>query len=398
MIPQVKLKPGREKTIRLRHPWIFAGAVEDMDSSIPPGSTVDILSHTGEWLARGSINVHSQIAIRIWTWKKEQAIHATFFHQRLDRSLQQREILRGHTNAMRLVNAENDGLPGLIIDRYGEFLVVQFLSAGAEFWRQEIIKSISGWENIIGVFERSDVDVREKEGLQKRTGSVHGMEPPTEIVIHENHVSFGVDVRQGHKTGFYLDQRENRTILGHQLEDLPRGLRILNAFSYTGAFSVVAKLHSEATIVQVDSSAPALEQARQNYALNHLASEEDTFLEQDVFQALRVFRDTHEKFDVVILDPPKFAFSKHDLPRASRAYKDINWLAMRILNPGGYLLSFSCSGLVDETLFQQIVFSAAMDAGRNLSILRRLGQASDHPVRLTFPEGHYLKGFLLRAE
>jgi 23S rRNA (cytosine1962-C5)-methyltransferase len=248
------------------------------------------------------------------------------------------------------------------------------------------------------VYDRSDSDVREKEGLEKTTGLLWGEEPPDEIIIREEELSFCVDVRKGHKTGFYLDQRDNRARLKNILTDMNPDLRLLNAFCFSGAFSVVGKKYGRTRVVQVDSSDTALEMAKRNYEINALSTDGDEFLEQDVFQALRTFRDANQKFDLVILDPPKFAFSKQDLMRAARAYKDINWLAMRLLNPGGFLFTFSCSGLVSETLFQQIVFSAAMDAGRNVSIVGRMHQASDHPVRLTFPEGAYLKGLILRSD
>jgi 23S rRNA (cytosine1962-C5)-methyltransferase len=254
--------------------------------------------------------------------------------------------------------------------------------------------------SIVGLFERSDADVRLKEGLTKQTGVLGGETPPDEIIIQEDGIQYLVDVHQGHKTGFYLDQRENRKALRNVIGGMPKNqpLEFLNAFCYTGAFSVAAKKERTVRITQIDSSASALSLCHRNYSANALAVDGDTFLEADVFESLRAFRDDHRKFDVILLDPPKFAFSKHGLIQATRAYKDINWLAMRLLNPGGYLLTFSCSGLVSETLFQQILFSAAMDAGRSLSIHGRLGQSTDHPVRLTFPEGAYLKGFILRAD
>jgi 23S rRNA (cytosine1962-C5)-methyltransferase len=400
MTPQILLKRGREKSVRLRHPWIFAGALAAHDPSMEPGSTVDILSHEGEWLARGAYNARSQIAIRIWTWKESQIIDDAFFKTKLSQSIALRQPLRARTNAMRIVNAENDGLPGLIIDQYAEYAVLQFLSAGADLWRTAIANAIMDGKSCEGLFERSDADVRLKEGLAKRTGVLAGQAPADEITIREDGIRYLVDVKNGHKTGFYLDQRENRKALRDLLQDMPadRNLELLNAFSYTGAFSVTAKMNREVHVTQIDSSAPALALSQRNYALNDLSHEGDAFLTADVFETLRSFRDTNKKFDVILLDPPKFAFSKQGLMQATRAYKDINWLAMRLLNPGGYLLTFSCSGLVSETLFQQILFSAAMDAGRSLSIQRRLGQSSDHPVRLSFPEGAYLKGFILRAD
>jgi 23S rRNA (cytosine1962-C5)-methyltransferase len=397
---KIILKPGREKSVRLRHPWIFAGALKSYDSSLPPGSTVEVYSHTGEWLARGSYNPHSQIAIRVWTWKETQKIDADYFRQLLAESIRRRENLRIRTNAMRLVNAENDGLPGLIIDQYSGHVVVQFLSAGPELWRQVIVDIASSWEAVTGVYERSDAEVREKEGLEKRTGVLTGAPPPEEVIIQEDDLWFAVDIRHGHKTGFYLDQRENRSLLGRTVHAMEshRMIRILNAFSYTGGFSVAARKNGTTTVTQVDSSHAALEWAKRNYSLNGIKPEQDEFIEQDVFELLRTYRDKNKKFDIVILDPPKFAFSRQGLQQATRAYKDINWLAMRLLSPGGKLLTFSCSGLVSGTLFQQVVFSAAMDAGRNASIMDRLGQASDHLVRLSFPEGTYLKGMLLEVE
>jgi 23S rRNA (cytosine1962-C5)-methyltransferase len=395
--PRILLKPGREKSVRQKHPWIFSGAIQDMSGSPEMGETVEVLDHKGNWLARGGYSPHSQIAVRIWTWRESETVDQNFFLQAIAQSAENRNSLRPSTNGIRLVNAENDGLPGLILDRYDRWLVVQFLSAGAERWRREIIAVSSQLENVEGVFERSDVDVREREGLPPSLGILFGQEPPQRIVIAEGAWKFLVDVRQGHKTGFYLDQRDNRLALSKWISQNLQGKEILNVFSYTGAFSVVAHTAGAGSVLNVDSSEGALSFLPDQYSLNGISIRQDSILVGNAFEVLRSFRDQGRSFDMVILDPPKLAQSKQGLLKATRAYKDLNWLSMRLLRPNGALVSFSCSGLVDENLFQKILFSAAVDAGRDVQIIGRLGQPMDHPVRLSFPEGQYLKGFLCRV-
>jgi 23S rRNA (cytosine1962-C5)-methyltransferase len=391
------LKPGREKSVRQRHPWIFSGAVEKIDGDPAPGDTLDIADHRGTWLARAGYSPHSQITARIWTWQEDQAVDREFFRQALTRAAALRRPLSSYTNGHRCINAENDGLPGLIVDRYGSFLVVQFLCAAAERWKGEVTDLLSRWEGIRGVYERSDADIREKEDLSPVCGTLSGEEPPVRIELREGEWKFPVDVREGHKTGFYLDQRDNREEVRRFTAEYARGGEVLNVFSYTGAFAVAAHSGGAARVVNVDSSRPALDLARENLSSNGFPEGDESFVSGNAFQLLRKYRDEKRLFNAVILDPPKFAASQRDIRKATRAYKDINWLAMRILRENGLLFTFSCSGLISEDLFQKIVFSAAIDAGREAQILKRCGQPLDHPVLLTFPEGQYLKGFICRV-
>jgi 23S rRNA (cytosine1962-C5)-methyltransferase len=395
--PQLILKPGREKSIRQRHPWIFSGAIREVLGSPGAGDTADVLDSRGEWLARAGYSPQSQISARIWTWRESQSVDRNFFAESIRQAVECRSFLRAYTNGLRLVNAENDGLPGLIVDSYDGYLVVQFLSAGAERWREEILAVLAEVPDAKGVFERSDVEVREKEGLPLRQGVLQGPEPPPRIVITEGVWKFLVDVRQGHKTGFYLDQRENRTALADLISRSARGKEVLNVFSYTGAFGVVALASGSGQVINVDSSEAALALIDEQYALNGIPPAPKDSLGGNAFEVLRKFRDQGRSFDVIILDPPKLAQSQRDVDKAARAYKDINWLSMRLLRPNGFLVTFSCSGLVSAELFQKILFSAALDAGRDVQIIATLGQPADHPVRLTFPEGKYLKGFICRA-
>ena len=393
---QLVLKAGREKSVRLRHPWIFSGAIEKIVGNPPLGETLDIVDRKGAFLARAGYSPHSQITARIWTWDENQTVDREFFRKALTQAQTLRKPLEKYTDACRLVHAENDGLPGVIVDRYGDFAVVQFLSAAADRWKSEFAGLLEEIEGIRGVYERSDADVRGKEGLPPATGTIGGEDPPTRISIREGNWNFLVDVREGHKTGFYLDQRDSRKDLADLVSAYARGGEVLNVFSYTGAFAVAAYAGGAGSVLNIDSSQAVLDLAQEQLAGNGMPSGADSFLAGNAFEVLRTYRDEDRKFDVVILDPPKFATMQKDLRKASRAYKDINWLAMRILRPGGILFTFSCSGIVSEDLFQKIVFSAAIDAGRDAQIIQRLGQPADHPVRLTFPEGQYLKGLACR--
>ncbi len=390
------LKPGREKSVRQKHPWIFSGAVQKVTGDPGPGETVEVYDHQGKWLARAGYSPHSQITARVWTWDPGQAVDSDFFRKMILQAESLRKPLQDYTNGIRLVHAENDGLPGIIVDRYGAFLVVQFLSAAAERWKSVLTLLLGRLEGIEGVYERSDADVREKEDLATSIGLLSGNEPPEKIIIREGGWKFLVDVREGHKTGFYLDQRDNRRVLHEMVSSFTHGGTILNVFSYTGAFAVAAYSAGATNVLNVDSSQAVLGTIREQLVLNGLGDAPDSSQAGNAFEVLRSFRDEKRLFDVVILDPPKFATMQKDIYRASRAYKDINWLATRIIRPGGLLFTFSCSGLISEDLFQKIVFSAALDAGRDAQIIKRLGQPMDHPVRLTFPEGQYLKGLVCR--
>jgi 23S rRNA (cytosine1962-C5)-methyltransferase len=375
-----------------RHPWIFAGAVASVSGDPAAGDTVVVRSSTGAFLARAAYSPSSQIVGRIWSWDEAQSIDESFFENRIAKAVEARDALAETTTALRWVNAESDGLPGLIVDRYAGFAVCQILAAGAERWKDEICSILAARPGITGVYERSDVDVRAKEGLRTRAGVLYGEAPSDLVEVREGPWRFAVDIVRGHKTGFYLDQRENRRIVA----SLARGREVLNAFAYTGAFAVAALSAGALSVLSVDSSRPSLDVAERNLALNGLPAE--GLREGDVFKVLREYRDSGRRFDLVILDPPKFAQSQAQLQRATRAYKDINWLACRVLRPGGYLVTFSCSGLVSADLFQKIVFGAALDAQRDAQVVQWLAQASDHPVRLTFPEGFYLKGLVCRVE
>jgi 23S rRNA (cytosine1962-C5)-methyltransferase len=391
----VVLRPGREKPVRNRHPWVFSGAIAHAEADA--GAIVDVLDSRSQFLARGYYNPHSQIHVRLLTWDEDERIEADFWRNQLSRAIEGRAALaaRPDLTAYRLVHAESDGLPGLIVDCYGDFLVLQALTLGIERVKPLLVEILADLCAPLGIFERSDVDVREKEGLEETTGLLWGQAPPNPLEIREHDLRYLVDVYSGHKTGFYLDQRASRRWL--LSEAALAGKDVLNAFSYTGSFAVCAGVREAASIVNVDSSSEALAVARENMALNgldHIPAED---VEANVFERLRLWREEGRSFDVILLDPPKFAHSPRQVEKAARGYKDINLLAFQLLRPNGLLITFSCSGLVDADLFQKIVFGASIDAGREAQIIHRLGQSDDHPVRLSFPEGQYLKGLVCRV-
>ncbi len=391
----VILKRSRAKPVLQRHPWVFSGAIQRVEGDAEDGDVVDVRDAGGNWLARGTLNRRSQIAVRLLTWRQDEPVDPAFWQRRLERAIAARQALAGDltTTAYRLVHAESDYLPGLIVDRYGEWLVVQFLTLGVERWKELLVDSLVGLaDGVRGVYERSDVDVRAKEGLPQRTGPLWGEEPPELVEVLENGHRFLVDVRQGHKTGFYLDQRENHA----RLPAFCDGAEVLDVFAYTGGFGVYAMGGGAFQVTLVESSAPALDLARRNLVLNGLGRRGAEYVEGDVFSVLRGYRAQGRRFDVAVLDPPKFAHSERDVERAARAYKDVNLLAFRLLRPGGVLFTFSCSGAVSADLFQKIVFGAAVDAERDAQIVGYLAQGADHPVALTFPQGAYLKGLICR--
>ncbi|MHB2018315.1 MAG: class I SAM-dependent rRNA methyltransferase [Candidatus Xenobia bacterium] len=384
----VTLLPGREKSLLRRHPWVFSGAVGKLERTPEPGQTVTVRAADGRFLATAAWSPQSQIVARVWSFTEGEAIDEAFFARRIQAAVAAREP----RDATRLVYGESDGLPGVIVDRYGSVLVCQWLTAGAERWRETITTILSGLPHVTSIYERSDADVRDREGLPSRTGLLHGPTVPPLVEFTEGPYRFVVDVAQGHKTGFYLDQRDNREIVS----PLCQGREVLNAFCYTGAFSVAAWHGGAKTVTSIDSAHEALRLAEHNLRLNGHPTE--GLVDGDVFAVLRQYRDAGRQFDLVLLDPPKFAHREAQVTKATRAYKDINWLGMRLLRPSGLLVTFSCSGLVSEDLFQKVLFGASLDAGRDASIVRRLSQAGDHPVRLTCPEAAYLKGFVLRVE
>lgn len=391
------IKKGREKPIRNRHPWIFSGAVARVEGRPEPGDIVEVVDGNGRFLARAYYNPHSQINGRILTWNPDEQIDDSFWQRKIERALAGRAALglEPQTNAYRLINAESDGLPGLIVDKYDDFLVIQCLTLGIDGRKQTLINLLADVLHPAGIVERSDASVRGQEGLAQVKGSVWGQEPPAELLVRENGHTFGVDLLDGHKTGLYLDQRENRTAVCQP--QFVAGKEILNVFAYTGGFALYAAANGAGPIVNVDSSVEALTLAEQNMMRDVGERPSDEYIAGDAFEVLRYYRDEGRQFDVVILDPPKFAHSQRDVERASRGYKDLNWLALRLLRPGGLLATFSCSGRVSADLFQKIVFGAAVDAGRDVQILQQLGQAPDHPILLTFPESAYLKGLLCRV-
>lgn len=385
------LNNGREKSLLRRHPWVFSEAIKHIDGKLEAGETVDVLAANGTFLGRGAYSPNSQITVRLWTFDASELISPDFFYKRIERAIKTRATLfPAKSAACRLVNTESDGLSGVIVDRYGDFVICQFLSCGAEFWKKDIVKAVAGLLSPAGIYERSDVDVRLKEGLPPVTGVLQGAEPPDLIEITEGPCRFLVDVKRGHKTGFYLDQRDNRACV----TEFAHGAELLNCFSYTGGFGVAALAGGATHVVNVDSSADVLELARRNVELNGHDAGKVENLPGDVFQVLRKYRDSRRQFDIIVLDPPKFVGSRSQLEQASRGYKDINLLAIKLLRPGGYLFTFSCSGLMPTELFQKIVSDSALDAGREAQILKRLSQAADHPTSLNFPEGSYLKGFM----
>ncbi|NWG08123.1 MAG: class I SAM-dependent methyltransferase [Chloroflexi bacterium] len=394
----ILLKAGREKSLLRRHPWIFSGAIQPLDDEPASGATVDLLSFNKQFLARASYSPSSQIRARVWTFEDEP-IDKEFFRQKIRAAIAMRSTFQvsGFSDAVRLIYAESDGIPGLIVDRYGDMLVLQSLTAGSEYWKETFADLLLEETGCSTIYERSDADVRELEGLKPNSGLLRGDNPQLSqgipagpITIHEHALKFNVNFASGHKTGFYLDQRLNRL----RVRELAKDKDVLDCFCYTGGFSVNALAGGAKSVLSVDSSADALELCKENIALNHLPSEKHTVLEGDVFQLLRKFRDENRSFDMIVLDPPKFAPTAMHAKKATRAYKDINLLAFKLLRSNGILVTFSCSGGVDEALFQKIIAGAALDAGVDAQIVEHLAQAPDHPVSLHFPEGAYLKGLV----
>jgi 23S rRNA (cytosine1962-C5)-methyltransferase len=391
----VSLKPGRERSVLHRHPWVYSGAIANVLGEPEQGGTVAIKSSNGEFLAWGSYSPKSQILVRIWTWNSEEEITPEFLGIRLGNAIARRRLWidSDKTNACRLIHAESDGLPGLIVDQYADTLVVQYLSSGVEYWREaiaDILMDITGAES---VYERSDATVRKLEGLKPRIGVLRGLEPSDLIQIFEQRLNFWVDVRKGHKTGFYIDQRQNR----EKVMSLALEKEVLDCFTYTGGFSIAALSGNARSILAVDRSTNALSLASKNVELNELPKDKVSFREGDVFQVLREYRDRGRSFDLIVMDPPKFAATSSQAERAARGYKDINLLALKLLRPGGMLATFSCSGGISQELFQKILVGAARDAGVNAQIIQYMRQGPDHPVALNFPEGAYLKGFVIQV-
>lgn len=396
MTPAIHLVKGRDKSLRRKHPWIFSRGIQRVEGEPSLGETVDVYAHDGQWLAKAAYSPHSQIRARVWSFE-QQTIDLDFFVQRIQQAQRLREeiIQRDGLTGYRLIAAESDGLPGITIDKYDTFLVCQLLSAGAEYHKETLVAALRQIFPECSIYERSDVAVRKKEGLQETTGVLHGEMPPKSVVIEENGIKISVDIVGGHKTGFYLDQRDSRQQAMKYVQDK----EVLNCFSYTGGFGLYALKGGAKRVINADVSQPALDTAKHNAQLNEfdISKKRAVFLNVDVFKLLREYRDQGTQFDVVIMDPPKFAESKAQLNGACRGYKDINMLAMQILKPGGTLLTYSCSGLMDQVLFQKIIADAALDAKRQVKFVERFEQAADHPTDSAYPEGFYLKGFACKV-
>lgn len=393
---KVTLGFKRDYPTRHRHPWVFSGAVKSVEGTPTRGATVQVCDAKGETLGYGSYSPDSQIRVRMLSFEAAARPDGAFVAHLVSAAVARRAAFRaaGATNAMRLVNAESDGLPGVVADEYDGWVVVQLASAGAEFWKDAIVSALmDSVPGCKGVYNRSDVAARMREGLEETTGLLAGGEPPELVEVHEGAIRYLVDVRRGHKTGFYLDQREARA----QVAAYASGADVLNCFSYTGGFGLAALAGGAAHVTHLDVSGDALALARRNSELCGGCLDRSEFVEADVFRQLRLYRDMGRSFDLVVLDPPKFAETKKGLMRATRGYKDINLLAMKLLRPNGVLATFSCSGAVTPELFGKVCAEAAFDVGRDFQVVAQTRQAADHPVSLSFPEGLYLKGLVLRA-
>jgi len=396
------LKPTKEKSLLRRHPWIYESAIEHIEGRPASGATVVVRAHDGGFLARAAYSPESMIRARVWSFDETEPVDHAFFKRRLQRALAYRLAAVTHTGAVRLVFGESDGLPGLIVDYYRPAaaadsleqaqLVCQFMAAGVEAWKAAIVQALVGVTGCPNVYERSDVAIRTREGLEQTTGVLAGAEPPESLVVDESGVLYHVDVRHGHKTGFYVDQRDSRLLIQRHAA----GREVLNCFCYTGGFSLAALKGGATRVVSIDSSGEALATAQRNVETNGFDAERANWLDADAFKALRTLHENGEQFDLIVLDPPKFAGSKAHVDRAARAYKDINMTGLKLLRPGGLLATYSCSGAIDADLFQKIVAGAAADAGADIRILQRLGAGVDHPMLMAFPEGEYLKGLWLQ--
>jgi 23S rRNA (cytosine1962-C5)-methyltransferase len=394
----LRLRPGKERSLQRRHPWVFESAIAKGGGDA--GETVRIESDEGKFLAWAAFSPHSKIRARAWSFDEKQRIDAAFFAARVASAVAARQLFDLQSDGVRLIHGEADGLPGLIVDRYGDTLVAQFLSAGVERWKEVLADALLAATGLAKLYERSDASGREREGLAPLTGWLRGS-GPTEITIREHDWQLTLDIATGHKTGFYLDQRDSR----RRFAELARHRRfqsVLNCFCYTGGFTVAALAGLKAAgavegaeLVSIDSSLPALERARAHVVLNGFEGARTEFLDADVNAALRRFIEEGRVFDAIVLDPPKFAPTVAHAERAARAYKDINRLALKLLAPGGVLLTFSCSGGIGADLFHKIVAGAGIDAGVDGYISERLGAAPDHPMTIEFPEGEYLKGLVV---
>lgn len=393
------MKKGKERSLLRRHPWVYDTAVQRLLGKATSGDTVRVLSYDGRFLAWAAYSKDSALRARCWTFNEEEKIDSDWIESKIHKALAARAALFGRTSAVRVIFGEADQLPGLVVDRYGDWFVTQFQAAGVEAFREVIADCLMKEPGIRGVFDRSDAATRHREGLELRVEVLRGEEPPQEIEVTEDGVRYGVDVRIGHKTGFYIDQRENRFLAQRLAKEFKqkhgRGMRALNCFCYTGGFSLALLAGGAQEVISVDSSAEALAMAARNAQRNGFDNQSTRWVQADVFEYLRQARENGEVFDLVIFDPPKFASSHRHIDRAARAYKDINLNGLRLVAPGGELLTFSCSGAMDVDLFQKVIAGAVIDSKREAWMIARLGAGADHPLMMTCPEGEYLKGLQL---
>ena len=395
MESKIILHESRDKSLKRKHPWIFSKAIKEVVNEPSNGADINIYDCNNNFLAVAAYSPNSQIRARVWSFNKDEKIDKEFFKAKILKAYEARKLMLEVTamSACRIIAAESDSIPGLIVDMYNNYLVLEVLSAGTEFHLKEIVAALREVFPEHNIYERSDVEVRKKEGLELRKGVIFGENPPTEIEITENeNMKLLVDIENGHKTGYYLDQRDNRAALAKYC----KGKSVLNCFSYTGGFSLYALKGRALKVANVDVSQRALDTAKRNIVLNHLDPGRVKFIKEDVFKFLRNEKAKNNKYDVIVLDPPKFAESRGQLDKACRGYKDINMLAASIINPGGYLMTYSCSGHMTPDLFQKVVADAILDANREGQIVEYLQQASDHPISTAYPEGLYLKGLVVR--
>lgn len=390
---KIILKKGRDESLIRRHPWIFSGGVKSADENLINGELTDVFSFDGKWLAKAFYSPASQLRARVLSFNQNEIIDIVFFRNRIIKAINFRKNLKINSNAYRLIHSESDNLPGLIVDYYNNILSCQFHSTGINLWKDEIIKILIELFNPIAIFDKSDEEICTKEGISCNNGLIYG-ESDGKIVITENAIKFNVDIINGHKTGYYLDQRDNRLILSEYCENKS----FLNCFSYTGGFGLFAAKGNASHITNMDISDSALNIAKDNILLNDFEENKFENVQADVFKLLRTYRDSRKEFDVIVLDPPKFASSSSQLEGALRGYKDINLLALKLLKPGGILMTFSCSGHITNDLFHKMFAGAAIDSKKYVKILKYLSQSPDHPILMNFPESNYLKGILSIVE
>ncbi|MDP2349102.1 MAG: class I SAM-dependent methyltransferase [Gammaproteobacteria bacterium] len=396
LMKTLQLNKGRESSLLRRHPWIFSGAIDRVNGNPAPGETIRVNDATGKSLGVAGYSPTSQIRARMWSFAQDEVVDESFFLRRLREAVARRQGMLNdpQRTGCRLVYGESDDLPGLIVDRYGDFLVCQFLFAGVEKWKHVIVEHLRALVPCAGIYERSEAAVRAREGLDPAQGGLWGETPPELVEINEQDRRYALSIAHGHKTGFYLDQYDNRELV----RQLSQGRSVLNCFAYTGGFGIAALQGGATHVLNVDSSAPSLELAAENFRRNGFEAGQYTNNNANVFEILREFKQTQRSFDLIVLDPPKFAETKAQFKRAARAYKDIALQAAALMNPGGLLVTFSCSGAIDLPLFQKITADAVLDAGRRGQIQHYMHQSADHPVGLPFPESLYLKGLVCRLD